>query len=80
MLQWAKERPEFSEAYKTSKLLQERFLVTNSLHGRYEKAFAIFTAKNILGWRDKKEIDANVQGALSVTALVEAIPEDDELI
>jgi len=53
MLNWAKSIPEFFGAYKKAKQLQQRFLVTNGLHGLYNPAFAIFTAKNILGWRDQ---------------------------
>lgn len=56
MNQWTKTYPEFSDAYKRAKLLQERILVTNGLQGLYAQPFAVFTAKNILGWRDKNEI------------------------
>lgn len=46
---------EFSDAYKRAKELQEQNLVTGALSGVYNATFAIFTAKNILGWRDKIE-------------------------
>lgn len=54
--EWAREYPEFSDAVKAGKAHQERILVTNGLTGLYEGAFGIFTAKNILGWRDKLAI------------------------
>ena len=46
---------EFSYAYKRAKELQEQNLVTGALNGVYNATFAIFTAKNVLGWRDKVE-------------------------
>ena len=56
ILAWCKEFPEFLKAYEDSKALQERFLMVNTLRGNYEQPFAIFTAKNILGWRDTQDI------------------------
>jgi hypothetical protein len=53
--QWTKDHPEFSKAYKKAKQLQERKLVVNALSGLYQGSMAIFTCKNILGWRDKVE-------------------------
>jgi hypothetical protein len=54
--QWAKDHKEFSDTIKEGKAHQERILVSNGLCGLYEGAFSIFTAKNILGWRDKLAI------------------------
>ena len=48
--------PDFFNAYKRAKDHQERILVQNGLLGLYQGNFAIFTAKNVLGWRDKQEI------------------------
>lgn len=47
--------PSFSDAYKKAKDLQEQNLVRGALTGIYNPTFAIFTAKNVLGWRDKVE-------------------------
>jgi hypothetical protein len=47
--------PEFSDAYKRAKEMQEQNLVIGALTGAYNASFAIFTAKNVLGWRDKTE-------------------------
>lgn len=55
MLDWCKRFPEFEEAYKCCKEHQERILVQNGLKGGYHGGFAIFTAKNVLEWRDKSE-------------------------
>ena len=47
--------PAFSDAYKRAKALQEANLVEGTMAGAYNSTFAIFTAKNVLGWRDKIE-------------------------
>ena len=47
--------PDFSFAYKKAKEFQEANLVEGTLAGAYNSTFAIFTAKNVLGWRDKTE-------------------------
>ncbi len=52
--QWTKDHPDFSDAYKKAKDLQENFMVINGNKGLLNPAFAIFTAKNVLGWRDKQ--------------------------
>ena len=57
MLQWVKKYPMFSEAYTYAKDKQREILVTNGLRGNYDSRFAIFTAKNIIGWRDRTEIE-----------------------
>lgn len=56
--------PEFFDAYKQAVDHQERILVQNGLKGGYHPAFAIFTAKNVIGWRDQQ--DHNVNATLNV--------------
>lgn len=51
--EWERQHPEFSDAVKRAKEHQERILVSNGLCGLYAGPFGIFTAKNVLGWRDK---------------------------
>lgn len=60
--QWERDHKEFSDAIKEAKECQESILVTNGLHGLYQGAFAIFTAKNILNWRDKQDTDITTKG------------------
>jgi len=47
--------PSFSYAYKRAKEYQESLLVEGTMNGAYNAPFAIFSAKNILGWKDKHE-------------------------
>lgn len=69
---------EFADALKGFHEHRERILATNALKGLYNSTFSIFTAKNILGWRDK--LDHNVDGKMEIN-VVSNIPdtyEDDE--
>lgn len=52
--EWASVHKEFSDAYKICKDIQEDLLVQGGLSGAYATAFSVFTAKNVLGWRDKQ--------------------------
>lgn len=52
---WAKKHKDFLSAYKRAKDYQENFLVHTAMKGLVNPAFAIFTAKNVIGWRDKVE-------------------------
>ena len=54
--EWKKKHKEFSEAYKECKHIQEEILAKFALEGKFNSTFSIFTAKNILGWRDVKEV------------------------
>jgi hypothetical protein len=47
--------PDFAYAYKRAKDYQEALLVEGAIGGMYQANFSIFTAKNVLGWRDKTE-------------------------
>lgn len=53
--EWAKVHPDFSNAIKDYEEVFARFLQENGLMGHYNAAFAIFTAKNRMGWTDKLE-------------------------
>lgn len=54
ILNWTKAHPDFFDAFKRAKELQENFIVINGNKGLLNPAFAIFTAKNVLKWRDKQ--------------------------
>lgn len=53
--EWRKHHVEFSEAIKKGQALQEKLLVKHAMSGGYAQAFAIFFAKNNMGWKDKIE-------------------------
>lgn len=53
---WCNEHPEFAEAYDTAKDLQREFIVDVALSGAAPPSFAIFTMKNVCGWRDERDL------------------------
>lgn len=53
---WCNEHPEFAKAYETAKDLQREFLVDIGLSGATSASFAIFTMKNVCGWRDERDL------------------------
>nr|DAS72639.1 MAG TPA: Terminase small subunit [Caudoviricetes sp.] len=53
---WCAEHPEFAEAYDTAKDLQREFIVDVALSGTAPPSFAIFTMKNVCGWRDERDL------------------------
>jgi hypothetical protein len=59
--EWSRKYPEFSDAYKRAKEWQEFYLITNGLKGIINCSFAIFTAKNVLNWRDKQDVKQSSQ-------------------
>lgn len=68
--EWSKVHPEFSDAYKRAKEFQENFLAVNGNKGLINPAFSIFTAKNVLKWRDKQpeevdQVNVNIQSSLA---------------
>ena len=63
--EWMEKYPEFRDTIK--KDLKEKFeevLVKNAIMGRYNPTFAIFTAKNCIGWKDKQEISGDPDAPL----------------
>lgn len=62
LLNWTKQYPDFFDAYKRAKEYQENFLLINGNKELIHPAFSIFTAKNIIGYRDRQpdEVDKTV--------------------
>lgn len=78
LLNWSKDeegKAEFAHAYRLAKDLQENFVIVNGNKGLLNTAFAIFTAKNVLGWRDRQPGETDV--SVNVNNL--ASKPDDEL-
>lgn len=66
LLQWEEKHSDFAEAAKKARDLQGDILIQNSLRGNYSSSFAVFTAKNILGWSDGKNEPPAAAGPLVV--------------
>ena len=52
---WEAKHAAFREAAPKARDLQSNILIQNSLRGNYSASFAVFTAKNLLGWKDGKD-------------------------
>ena len=63
---WKNKYPAFGDALKEAKELELEMIRTNGSLGLYNAAFSIFTLKNIAGWRDRSEIDHNINESLYV--------------
>lgn len=74
--EWMKQHKEFSDAIKEAKEHQEQILVENGLQGLYQGPFAIFTAKNVIGWRDKSEIEQTGNITMNVEIVRHKIDEN----
>lgn len=78
--EWSRVHPEFSDAIKKAEDIQKEILIQNGLHGRYEKTFAIFVAKNVTDMHDKQNIDhTSTDGTMSPKAVVVAKDVQDIL-
>lgn len=60
--EWAKVHPDFSVAYKRAIDFQENWLLVNGNKGLIPPNFGIFTAKNVIGYRDRQpdEVDTTI--------------------
>lgn len=68
--------PEFSYAYKKAKEFQESILVEGAMAGAFQANFSIFTAKNVLGWRDKVEQELSGPGGVELKTGFTLVFED----
>lgn len=65
---WSQTHPEFFNAIKRAKAIQEDLLVQNGLTALYDKTLSIFCLKNLSDWKDKKEVEHSGEGiSLSIT-------------
>lgn len=62
LYEWSKVYPDFSVAYKRAKDFQENWLLVNGNKGLIPPNFGIFTAKNVIGYRDRQpdEVDTTI--------------------
>lgn len=67
-------RPDFFDAYTRCRDAQEVILASGGLMGLYNASFAGLTAKNILGWRDKQDLEHSGPGG---TPMVFKITQDE---
>jgi hypothetical protein len=71
LYQWVKEHPDFSDSIKACRDKQKNFLIQQGLHGRYDRTFAIFVAKNCTDMHDQRQIEHS--GRISFTDMMEEL-------
>lgn len=77
--EWAKKHPEFSDALKEAKELQREHLITCGLKGLFHGSFSIFSAKNMIGWRDEALVDQSTHYHFTnVLQQIRAVDEEAE--
>lgn len=64
---WMRDNEEFAEAYARAKEMQEHIWLVNGMQNLYNAQFAQFFGKNCLGYKDKVEVEANVDTTITVT-------------
>jgi hypothetical protein len=81
---WKDIHPEFFDAVKmieTSCQARIADTLDNLSEGRIEKgnaSTAIFIAKNVLGWRDRQEVEQTVKGEQSITVTIGGARQDED--
>lgn len=53
---WSKKHKEFADSYKQCKEIQTDCIKKHGLNGLYNASMAIFTLKNVAGWRDNPDL------------------------
>lgn len=68
--EWELQHPEFAEAIKKAiDILYPESLQRAAMLGAWDKTFAIFSAKNRMGWSDKQEVDHVFREPILVKAM-----------
>ena len=62
---WEEKYPAFKYACEQARDRQGNILIQNSLRGNYASSFAVFAAKNLLGWKDGRD-SAEVTGPMTI--------------
>ena len=69
--EWKELYPDFRKAYSHAQALQLEHLATVTGLGLYNSNWAVFMAKNITEWRDKRDVEHS--GDLGFGALLEGL-------
>lgn len=68
--EFANKSPEFSDALKRVKEIQETRLVLLAMARKIDTTMAIFALKNVAGWRDKRETEHSGQLGVDITTFL----------
>lgn len=74
---WAQKYPRFAQAIDQCRAHQARILIHNGLMGHYNTSFATMAAKNLIGWRDKFDVEV---GGNIIVQLKDFVIDDPKLV
>lgn len=67
--EWQRRYPEFSEAYKKAKQIQENRTIQGAMSNTLNSTFSIFFLKNCHGYKDKVENEISGLDAISISII-----------
>lgn len=71
---WSRAHADFGQAFEFCQTIQQAALIHGTITGKFPAAAGIFTEKNILGWRDKHDIEAPGGVPIQVISQIAAPP------
>lgn len=77
--QWREDHPEFSEAYKAAKEIQEAIWLENAMDGSYSQNFAKFFGINCFDGRYKEKQDVDVKADTTITFKMDTDADADDV-
>jgi len=70
---WVAAYPEFNDAYRIAKEMQEKLIINHALTGGYNASFAWKTMMNMHNWRDQQNLQVGLDEA-TLNVMLSALP------
>ena len=77
LVEWTKVHESFAQAYERARQSQEKIWMVNGMSGLYNSQFVQFFGKNCLGYKDRQEIKANLEGAVNIETALKKVEGDE---
>jgi len=76
LYKWGEQHPEFSDALKRAKEIQESRWIKGALDNKFNVTFAIFMGKNNFGWKDRTATELTGKDGGPVEARITDFPPE----
>lgn len=76
--EWSKVHEKFSVAYSKARSIQLDIMVNNGFIGVFNPGFTKFAMQNMHGWKDKQEVDNNINANVKIKTIEEFLLEDED--
>lgn len=73
--EWVSKYPEFSDAYRIAKEMQEKLMANNALTGAYNASFAWRAMQNMHNWRDQQNLQIGLDESM-LNTILDNLPSD----